>query len=196
MRDRKRVVFFIAVIQTVLFLGHYFLYQTWTLGTGDSSWAVKLTFALLSVSFVAASVLAFRYTNSAVRVFYRAAAIWTGLLSFLFIAAIFSWIVFGVGRLVGWNANFHRIVEVLFGAALAAGVYGVFNASWTRITRTTVRLANLPRVVARADGGTDQRRPSGACAEWQFSAAHGGEDFEGRAGRHFYCRGSLRRNGD
>jgi predicted MPP superfamily phosphohydrolase len=35
-------------------------------------------------------------------------------------------------------------VELLFGAAAVAGLYGVFNASWTRITRMTVRLANLP----------------------------------------------------
>jgi uncharacterized protein len=35
-------------------------------------------------------------------------------------------------------------VEWLFGAALLAGLYGLFNASWTRITRTRVRLANLP----------------------------------------------------
>jgi predicted MPP superfamily phosphohydrolase len=40
--------------------------------------------------------------------------------------------------------NFHRIVEVLFGAALLAGLYAVLNAAWTRITRTTVRLENLP----------------------------------------------------
>jgi hypothetical protein len=40
--------------------------------------------------------------------------------------------------------NFHRTVQFLFTAALALGVYGVFNASWTRITRTTIRLANLP----------------------------------------------------
>ena len=40
--------------------------------------------------------------------------------------------------------NFHRTVEVLFGVAVVAGLYGVFNANWTRITRTTVRLANLP----------------------------------------------------
>src|SRR6202521_3188752 len=40
--------------------------------------------------------------------------------------------------------NFHRTVELLFGAAVVAGLYGVFNASWTRITRMTVRLANLP----------------------------------------------------
>src|SRR6201987_2825304 len=36
------------------------------------------------------------------------------------------------------------MAELLFGAAAVTGLYGVFNASWTRITRTTVRLANLP----------------------------------------------------
>jgi hypothetical protein len=67
-----------------------------------------------------------------------------GLVSFLFLAAVSSWSIFGVARLVGLNLNFHRTVELLFGAAAMAGLYGVFNASWTRITRTTVRLANLP----------------------------------------------------
>jgi hypothetical protein len=49
-----------------------------------------------------------------------------------------------VTRLAGLDVNFHRTVELLFGAAAVAGLYGVFNASWTRITRTTVRLVNLP----------------------------------------------------
>jgi hypothetical protein len=40
--------------------------------------------------------------------------------------------------------NFHEMVEWLFGAAVVAGLYGVFNAGLTRITRTTVQLANLP----------------------------------------------------
>jgi hypothetical protein len=35
-------------------------------------------------------------------------------------------------------------VELLFGIAMLAGIYGVINASWTRVTRITVRLANLP----------------------------------------------------
>jgi hypothetical protein len=64
--------------------------------------------------------------------------------SFLFLAAVSSWIIFGVARLVGLNVNFHRTVELLFAVAVVAGLYGVINASWTRITRTTVRLANLP----------------------------------------------------
>jgi predicted MPP superfamily phosphohydrolase len=64
--------------------------------------------------------------------------------SFLFLATVSSWTILGVARLAGLDVHFHRIVEVLYCAAVAAGLYGIFNASWTRITRTTVRLANLP----------------------------------------------------
>src|SRR4051812_17091386 len=103
MHVRKELVRFIVVIQSVLFLSHYFLYATWTFAPAGSqmlgAFWIKLVLAFLSVSFIAASLLAFRYTNTAVRVFYRAAAVWLGLLSFLFIAAIFSWIIFGVARL-------------------------------------------------------------------------------------------------
>jgi predicted MPP superfamily phosphohydrolase len=98
----------------------------------------------LSVSFVGASLLAFRYTNSILRVFYRAAAVWVGLLSFLFAGAVLSWIIFGVARLAGLDVDFHRTVELLYGAAVVTGLYGIFNASWTRITRAKVQLANLP----------------------------------------------------
>src|SRR5438132_2155968 len=148
MRLRKRLIGFIAIIQSVLFLTHFLLYETWTFShagsrTHGALW-IKLVLGFLSVSFVAASLLAFRYTNAALRAFYRATAVWVGLLTFLFLATVSSWIIFGVAWVVGLDVNFHRIVELLFGAAVVAGLYGVFNASWTRITRTTVPLANLP----------------------------------------------------
>ena len=142
------MIFFIVIIQSILFLTHFVLYETWTFSNvGDQSHAgicIKLILGFLSLSFVAASLLAFRYTNLAVRAVYRAAAVWAGLVSFLFFAAVSSWILFALLRLAGLHVNFHRIVEVLFGAAVLAGLYGVFNANWTRITRTTVHLANLP----------------------------------------------------
>ena len=106
---------------------------------------LKLAFGLLSVSFVTASLLAFRYNNPLVRAFYRAAAVWVGWLTFLFFAVVCSWIIFAIERLAGLNPDFHRMVEVLFGAAILAGSYAVFNASWTRVTRATVQLANLPQ---------------------------------------------------
>jgi hypothetical protein len=148
MRTRRPLIGFIAVIQTVLFLTHILIYETWKFSAADHGahgalW-IKLVLGFLSITFVAASLLAFRYTNSAVRAFYRAAAVWAGLLSFLFFAAVSSWMIFGIARLAGFDLNFHRMVEVLFAAAIVTGLFGVFNASWTRITRTTVRLANLP----------------------------------------------------
>jgi predicted MPP superfamily phosphohydrolase len=148
MRVQKRLIGFVVVIQSVLFLTHFLLYETWTFspegsGTPGALW-IKLVLGLLSVSFIAASLLAFRYTSAGLRAFYRIAAVWVGLLTFLFVAAVSSWIIFGVARLAGLAVNFHRIVELLFGAAVVAGLYAVFNAGWTRITRTTVQLANLP----------------------------------------------------
>src|SRR6266852_4924966 len=148
MRIRKEIIGFVAVIQSVLFLTHFVLYETWTFSPAGSetpgAFWIKLVLGFLSVSFVAASLLALRSTNAALRAFYRAAAVWMGLVSFFFLAAVSSWIIFGVARLAGAGVNFHRTVEFLFGAAAVTGLIGVFNASWTRITRTTVRLANLP----------------------------------------------------
>src|SRR6202044_2857433 len=145
---RTRLIRFIAVIQSLLFLIHLFLYKTWTFSPagGDTPGAfwIKLGLGFLSVSFVVPSLLAYRYTNAPLRGFYRAAAVWMGMLTLLFFAAVFSWIIFGVARLLGQNVIFQRIVEFLFAAAAVTGLFGVINASWTRITRTTVRLANLP----------------------------------------------------
>ena len=65
---RKRLIGFIAIIQSVLFLTHFFLYETWTFSPAETDthgalW-IKLCLGFLSVSFVAASLLAFRYTNA------------------------------------------------------------------------------------------------------------------------------------
>jgi predicted MPP superfamily phosphohydrolase len=148
MRLRRRLIGFIAVIQCILFLSHFFLFQTLTFQLPSSQNAERPWMAgiltLLSISFVSASLVAFRYTSTPVRAFYKAAAVWLGLFSFLFVAAIFSWMVLAVTSLAGAHVNFHVMVEMLFAAASAIGLFGVFNAGWTRITRTTVRLANLP----------------------------------------------------
>lgn len=145
MRLRKTFLTFIAVIQFVLFLAHFFLYQTWTFQHVPAHpRALGLTLGLLSISFVTASVLAFSHTSAPVRVLYRTAAVWMGFLSFLFLAAVFSWMLLGAATLAGVSVNFHRMVDALFAIALALGLYGVWNANWTRITRAGVRLENLP----------------------------------------------------
>jgi hypothetical protein len=143
----RRLIGPIAIIQSVLFLEHFLLYKTWTFsiaGQAAGGLWIKLILGLLSVSFVAATLLAFRYTNPALRGFYRVAAVWLGMQNFLFPAMVLCWIIFGVARVAGLHADFHQLVEWLFGAAILTGLYAVANASWTRVTRATVKLANLP----------------------------------------------------
>lgn len=147
MRLPRRIIGFVLVLQCVLFLAHIFLYETWTFASSETEssklW-LQVLLGFLSVTFVPASLLAFRYTNRFVRVFYRIAAIWAGFLSFFSIAAACSWIVFAVARLAHLNLSFHHTAEALFAVAAIAAIFGLFNASWTRITRITVRLADLP----------------------------------------------------
>jgi predicted MPP superfamily phosphohydrolase len=148
MSRRPGIAGFVIVIQLILFAAHFFLYETWafspTPGQAHGALWIKLMLGILSISFVLASLLAFRFTNGPLRAFYRAASVWLGLSSFVFVAAILSWLVFGISKIGGLALNFHRMVEILFAIAIATGLYGVFNAGFTRITRATVRLANLP----------------------------------------------------
>lgn len=71
MKIRSGLLGFILVIQSILFLTHFFLYETWEFspdgsGTVGPLW-LKLTLGVLSASFLGASLLAFRYTSAALR---------------------------------------------------------------------------------------------------------------------------------
>jgi uncharacterized protein len=145
MRVRKRLIGFILIIQLLLFLTHLLVYETWvylTAATGNL-W-LKVFAAALSVSFVSASLFAFRYTNWPARVFYKVAAVWLGWLTFLVLAALPAWAMFGISTLTSIPLNFHRLVEWLFGAAVVGGICAFVNANWTRTTRVTVQLPGLP----------------------------------------------------
>lgn len=143
----RGIITFASVVQFILFLTHFFIYETWTFaapGNEATALLLKVTVGILSVSFLGTSLLAFRYTNPILRALYRIAAVWLGIVSFLFFAAGASWVVFGVTQLAGVGVNFHGIVKVLYAVAVLSGVAGVLNAGWTRIRRITVRLENLP----------------------------------------------------
>jgi uncharacterized protein len=145
---RSRFVVFVAVFQTVLILGHIFLYQTW-----NYFWQapdppgippLALALAFLSVSFVAATLLAFRFNNLPLRWFYTLSAVWIGALSFLFFAACFTWIIYGAARLGGVHPDQRMLVGGMLGIAILLSVAALVNAEWTRTKRITVRLPNLP----------------------------------------------------
>jgi uncharacterized protein len=145
---RSRFLTFILVFQSVQFLAHWFLYETWTSYWGTLSSPALLTLqvcvAFLSVSFVAASLLSFRFSNIIVRLFYKLAAVWLGTLVYFFLAACACWLLYPVTLLAGLPGARRPLAVVLFSFAVAVCLYGIVNAAWTRVHRATITLPNLP----------------------------------------------------
>jgi predicted MPP superfamily phosphohydrolase len=147
-RLQTRILIFVAIIQSILFLAHAFVYETWTRfrAVPDPPGITRLqaVVALLSISFVAATLLSFRYSNPPVRLFYGAAAVWMGFFNFFFVAACLCWVTYAGGRLLGLSPGRPLIAGTMFGLAVLAGVYGIVNARMIRVTRIAVQLPNLP----------------------------------------------------
>jgi uncharacterized protein len=145
---RTRVAVFVAIVQAILFLAHAAIYETWIglwgLPAPAALLALRLCLGVLSVTFVAASLLAFRFSNAMVRAFYRFAAIWAGFLNFFLCAAGLSWLTYGVTWVAGAHDSGRTIVAAFFSLAVVVSFYGIFNASRIRIKSVWVRLPNLP----------------------------------------------------
>jgi uncharacterized protein len=147
-----RPVFAIAIIQSIFCLAYWFIYRTWIdfwwpLGP-STALTLRIALSVLSVSFVLAMVLSFRYSNSLVRFIYRVASVWLGLSNFLFVGAFFAWLIDLILRVPLSTrerlAARPYIVGVLLVVAAGTAVYGVLNARHIRQCRVTVRLTNLP----------------------------------------------------
>jgi predicted MPP superfamily phosphohydrolase len=145
---RTQIGIFVAIVQSILLFGHFVIYETWIelWGAPEPRTALwlRIVLGILSLSFIAASLVGFRYSNAAVRAFYRVAAGWLGFMGFLFFASGLCWIVYGAAWAVGWRGEGRAIVATLFGAAILTGVYGIVNAARTRVKRFAVKLASLP----------------------------------------------------
>jgi len=143
-----RFILFISIVQSILFLGHWFLYRTLVrfFGVVNPSrlFTLKISFALLSISLVLTSFLAFRYSNLPVRYLYTAAASWLGIFYLFILASILCWIFYGLGKLVHLPLNGKILIEILIGLALMASLYGFINAGVIRVTRISLQLPHLP----------------------------------------------------
>ncbi len=143
-----RFVLFLSIVQSILFLGHWFLYRTVVRFSGVAGptklFTLRVALALLSVSLVTTSFLAFRYSNFLVRGVYTVAASWLGILYLFILASILCWIFYGLARLFHIPLNQKMLIGVLIGVALVVSVYGFINSGMIRITRINLPLPNCP----------------------------------------------------
>ena len=136
------------MFQSTLFVIHYFLYASWIFFLGKPGFlqarALHIALAVLSVSFVAASFLAYKFFNPLVRAIYTVAAVWLGFVNYFFLAACACWIAYIVPLLFGLHPDPQLLGSLSFDLATIAGIYGIVNASWIRVVRIRVKLPNLP----------------------------------------------------
>jgi uncharacterized protein len=147
---RARFAVFLVIFQSILLLSHWFIFSTWTTfrATPDPPGisGLQIVFALLSFSFVAASLLAFRITNPAVRGFYRLAAVWLGALNFMFMAACVCWVLYFATVLLPVNLDWPLWAGAIFAAAAVAAICSLINARRIRVRRVKIELRNLPNL--------------------------------------------------
>jgi len=142
-----RFILFVGIVQSALFLGHWFLYRTLMRFFGLTNPSVPFAFraatALSSVSLVATSLLAFRYSNLLVRCLYTGAASWLGIFYILILASILCWIFYGLSKLFHFPFDGKMLITILIGVAMMASLYGFINSGMIRITRISVKLPGL-----------------------------------------------------
>jgi len=142
---RARIIRFLIIFSTTLLEATWFVCATWNHFWKTAFMPVwQIALQALTLLFVATTILARRYSNFWLRLGYRISAIWLGILNYGFFAAAATWIVSAAAALVSFHIEPKLIAATFFGAAVATSICGLANASWLRVTRVTVKLANLP----------------------------------------------------
>ena len=149
---------FLTIFQTVLIAVHGFLFFTWVYfwaphtpgeaGVYDFTrlrqWRLLIALGILAVSFLATSLIGFRFTNVILRVVYRVTAVWLGFVNYAFFSSVLCWLVYVALRLGGARVARHYFALSFLGLAVAVTAYGVVNGEWTRVRRISVKLPKLP----------------------------------------------------
>jgi predicted MPP superfamily phosphohydrolase len=143
-----RFIIFIGIVQSILFLGHWFLHRTLVRFFGISSpsrlMTLKVVLGLLSVSLDLTSFLAFLYSSLVVRCLYTVAASWLGIFYLFILASILCWLFYSFTKLFHLPLNEKILIKILLGMALVASLYGFINAGMIRMTQISLPLPHLP----------------------------------------------------
>lgn len=141
-------IFFIVLMQSLLLFGHWLLYRTiirfLDITNPGALFGMRIGFMALSISFVMASLLVFKYYNRFVKTLYVFASGWLGFFYYLSWAVVILWVLYAIAGMLSWNVDFRIFAVLLLAAALATGCYGILNARHIRVKKIDVSLANLP----------------------------------------------------
>ena len=138
----------IAIFLVVLLGFHYLVYLSITRFFPISAPGIRKTIlwamVFLAIAIIPSALLVRFHANIITRLLYYATSVWTGLLIYLFMAAILAWVIFGVGYLFRFSPNM-RIVSIgLILLVVVVSVVGMWCAKHPEIKRIDVKIDALP----------------------------------------------------
>lgn len=140
-------ILILTVFLAIIGGGHWLVYRTllhlWPIANAALLLAVRISFVVLSASFLLTSVVTnARYTRLG-SYLYAASAIWLGTLYWLFFASVAIALVALVARVIPSIPTLW-IGRALFVIALATSAYGLIHSYGLKVTRYDASLPNLP----------------------------------------------------
>ncbi len=157
------LILFIGIVQGILFLAHFVVYKAVLFFgniDGKAALVTKLSFLGLSIFFMIGSIITAQGYSLIGRSVYTVAAIWLGVLFWLFSMAVIGsllWFSFEYifGNILGnvfpaistYLGQIHTRQSfglILLTIVLAINVYGVINAQFIRTTKYNIVIPNIP----------------------------------------------------
>jgi uncharacterized protein len=143
-----RVSLFIAVVQSVIFLGHWFFYFTLvrflSVTTPGRLLALRILIGLFSITLIPVSLLVSRHSELWARFLYTLTVSWIGFVYLFMLSSAAAWLFYGFAKGIHVTLDRMVLMKVLMGIAAAACLYGLINAATLRVTRITLRVDGLP----------------------------------------------------
>jgi predicted MPP superfamily phosphohydrolase len=146
-RVPMNIIFIALIFFSIFFSLHWFVWKTavffFDIQNIALSFKILIGMLLLGVSFLPATLIAFRYYNVFTRAFYILASLWEGLFVYLLAASAVLWILYGA---LHFFIPFPKMTAavILFSSAFVLCIYGLWNASHIHVTDIKVALPNLP----------------------------------------------------
>lgn len=142
------IPFFLLIVLSVLYLGHYFVYASvlhfFGVAAFEHRMALALVLFILPLSFIATSILAHWSDGFFTRVLYFCSSLWLGVGLTLLTAFGLAWAAWGAAKVLSRDPNPLGLGWVAVGVTLLYSAYGIANAYHPRIVRFTARVKSLP----------------------------------------------------
>lgn len=142
------IFIFLAIVQLILFVLHYAVYKSVIVFGGISSvtalQVIRASFFVVSLSFLAMTIVT-RFAYNSFTIFgYRLSAIVLGTLYFFLWGSLLAWLVYGISKATGINTPMPLVFWSLIGVCLLISVYGLFNSYRTQIVNLEIPIRDLP----------------------------------------------------